>query len=155
MALTELQIGDQSVRYDREATAAVYSAITSGGAEKCGCVACRNFAAQRDEIYPASFKTLLDQLGINPAKDGWVYDYGPLPNGRYRYGGWFYLIGELITAGDRNVGSLEGPDSFEFFFNRSGPRHPAFRGRDAIAIDFTAQVNWILPETPDDPSAKE
>src|ERR1700680_162451 len=153
--MTELQIGDQSIRYDREATAAIYSTLKSGGAEEWGCIACKNFAAQRNDIYPASFKSLLQQLGIDPAKDGYIYDYGPLPNGRDLYGGWFYLIGELITAGDRNVGSHEGPDSFEFFFNRSGPRHPAFRGKDAITIDFTAQVNWILPETPDDPPAKK
>ena len=148
--MTELQIGDQLIQYDREATAAIYSTLKSGGAEKCGCIACKNFAAQRDDIYPASFRSLLQQLGIDPAKDGWVYDYGPLPNGRYLYGGWFYLIGELITAGERNVGvARSAPDSFEFFFTRSCPGHPSFRGKGAIAIDFTTPVKWILPETPE------
>jgi len=149
MATTELQIGDQLIQYDREATAAIYDTLTTGGAEKCGCIACKNFAAQRDDIYPASFRSLLHQLGIDPAKDGWVYDYGPLPDGRYLYGGWFYLIGELITPGERNVGSHQGPDNFEFFFTLSPPGHEAFRGKDTLAIDFTAQVKWILPETPE------
>jgi len=46
--MTELQIDDQLIQYDREATAAIYSTLKSGGAEECGCIACRNFAAQRD-----------------------------------------------------------------------------------------------------------
>jgi hypothetical protein len=149
MAMAELQIGDQSIRYDRQATAAIYNTITSGGAEECGCIGCRNFAAQRETIYPASFRDLLQLMGIDPAKDAEVYDVGPFPGGTYVYEGRFYFIGEVIAAGERNVGSLEGPDSFEFFFTRSGPRHPAFRSKDAIAIEFTTRVNWILPDTPE------
>jgi hypothetical protein len=157
MALTELQIGDQLIRYDQEATAAIYDTLTTGGAEECGCIGCRNFAAQRDDIYPASFSDLLQQLGIDPAKDGWVYDYGPLPNGRYLYGGWFYLIGELIDSGEKFTWGWQGPppETFGFFFTLSCPPHRAFRREPLLAIDFTAQVKWILPETPEYRPAKK
>ncbi|MDR3700178.1 MAG: hypothetical protein P4L56_11115 [Candidatus Sulfopaludibacter sp.] len=48
--MTEARAGDQVVRYDREATAAIYAGLKHGFAEECGCVFCRNFAAQRDPI---------------------------------------------------------------------------------------------------------
>jgi hypothetical protein len=44
--MIELQVGDQIVRYDREATAAKYTKLRNGWAEGCGCVGCRNFATQ-------------------------------------------------------------------------------------------------------------
>jgi hypothetical protein len=35
MPMAELRVGDQTVRYDREATAAIYGTLKQGGAEKC------------------------------------------------------------------------------------------------------------------------
>jgi hypothetical protein len=63
--MTEVQAGDQAVRCDREATAAIYRELKHGFAAECGCVFCRNFAAQRDLIYPASFRGLLAEIGID------------------------------------------------------------------------------------------
>jgi hypothetical protein len=81
MAMTEMRIGDQTIRYDRDATAAVYGTINRGDTEECGCIFCRNFAIQRDLIYPASFRALLEKLGIDPAKEAEVFDYGPTQGG--------------------------------------------------------------------------
>jgi hypothetical protein len=38
MPMTEMQVGDQAFRYDREATAAIYAGLMGGWAEKCGTV---------------------------------------------------------------------------------------------------------------------
>ena len=99
MAFTEMQVGDQEIRHDRDRTQLVYSGIEKGDADECGCIYCRNFAAQRESAYPESFKRLLDQLGIDPAKEGEVYEAGPAEGGRFTYGGWFYFVGEMIEAG--------------------------------------------------------
>jgi hypothetical protein len=72
--MLELCLGDQVIRYDREATVAAYCAVRSGGADRCSCVYCRNFAAQRANVYPPDFRALLDQLGIDPNKEGEAYD---------------------------------------------------------------------------------
>jgi hypothetical protein len=101
MAFTEMQVGDQVIRYDRDRTQRVYSSLDKGDADECGCIYCQNFAAQRDSVYPESFKQLLDQLGIDPAKEGEVYEVGPADEGKFTYGGWFYFTGEMITAGER------------------------------------------------------
>jgi hypothetical protein len=66
----QIESGDQIVRYDRAQTEQAYSVIKRGGAEICGCSYCRNFAAQRDNAFPATFFQLLDMLGIDPTKEG-------------------------------------------------------------------------------------
>ena len=76
--MTEMQIGDQTIRYDRDATAAVYGTLEHGFAEQCGCIFCKNFAVQRNLVYPASFRALLEQLGIDPNKEGEAFEYGPV-----------------------------------------------------------------------------
>ena len=91
--MIEIRIGDQVLVYDREATSEAYSSIERGDAEECGCVPCRNFAAQRDVIYPAAFRELLEQLGIDPNKEGEAFEYGAIADGRHLYGGWFYHRG--------------------------------------------------------------
>jgi hypothetical protein len=54
MPMTETQVGSQTIRYDRDATAAVYRTLEHSSAEECGCIFCKNFAAQRDLVYPES-----------------------------------------------------------------------------------------------------
>lgn len=71
--MEQLQLGDQKILYDRERTQRAYAGMTSGDAEECGCSHCRNFAAQRSTAYPETFRRVLDQLGIDPAKEGEVY----------------------------------------------------------------------------------
>jgi hypothetical protein len=73
MPMTEMQIGDQAIRYDRDATVAAYQTPEQGFAEKCGCIFCKNFAAQRAVVYLISFRTLLEQLGIDPSKEAEVF----------------------------------------------------------------------------------
>ena len=67
--MTEMRVGDQTIRYDRDATAAVYRPLEHGFAETCECIFRKNFAAQRNLISPDSFRALLDQLGIDPNKE--------------------------------------------------------------------------------------
>jgi len=50
--MTEMQVGDQTIRHDRAATAAIYASLKGGWAEDCLCVGCRNLMAQRDVSAP-------------------------------------------------------------------------------------------------------
>jgi len=145
--MTEMRIGDQTIRCDRDATAAVYGSLEHGYAEHCGCIFCKNFAAQRDLVYPASFKAVLERLGIDPSKEGEAFEYGPVADGCHLYGGWFYFAGEMVTAGEYNCNA---PDShhFDYFFTQSHPNAEAFRGGPILAIEFTTHVKWVLPENP-------
>jgi hypothetical protein len=92
--MDELRLGDQFIRYDREATVAAYRTVAAGGAERCGCIYCRNFAVQRTTVYPQAFRALLNQLGIDPDKEGEIYDgIGPFEVPTRPTGGWFYFVG--------------------------------------------------------------
>ena len=101
--------------------------------------------AQRDVIYPASFRELLDRLGIDPNKESEAVADGPLPNGLHHYGGWFFFVGEMVTAGERLSDAGYSPH-FQYFFTPFGPCPKAFRDGPAICVQFEAHFKWILSE---------
>jgi hypothetical protein len=146
--LTELKVGDQAIRYDREATEAIYNARTQGFAEKCGCAFCRNFAAQREKIYPQSFRALLEEIGIDPNTEDDNTEYGPTNDGCHSWGGWFYFVGQMAVWGEQNSQAPDAPE-FQFFFTTTGPGAISFPGRPLLGIEFTTHLRWILPEDPD------
>jgi len=144
--MEEIHLGDQTIRFDREKTRAAYATIDYGSPEKCGCQFCRNFAVQRKLIYPQQFRELLDRLGVDAEKEGDVYEgtpSGPLVG----YGGWFYLAGEIVEAGERLT--MTAPP-FEYFFRMSyRPIAVADFGEEVLALEFSTKVPWILAEPPE------
>jgi hypothetical protein len=145
MPMTELHIGEQTIRYDREATAAIYASLKGGWAEDCLCAGCRNLMAQRAVIYPPAFRELLDRLGIDPNKEGEAVADGPLKNGLHHYGGWFFFVGEMVTASEQ-ISPVSDSPYFGYFFTRGGPCPKEFRGGPHLGIEFVAHLKWILNE---------
>lgn len=144
--MEQIQLGDQKIRYDREQTRKAYAGIKSGTAEKCGCPYCRNFAAQRSTVYPKNFHLILDQLGIDPEKEGEVYE-GVLEGPLIGFEGWFYLAGELIEAGERLTDAGAG---FQYYFRKakSLPTPEANFGDNVLALEFSAKLPWVISEQP-------
>jgi hypothetical protein len=149
--MTEMTVGDQTIRYDPEATAAIYARLRNGWAEDCGCVGCRNLLAQRDEVYPTAFRELLQRLGIDPNKESEAVADGPLENGLHHYGGWFFFVGEMVTAGEYMSLIRESP-YFGYFFTRVGPCPKEFRDGPKLAVEFEAHFRWILNDNWDSDS---
>jgi hypothetical protein len=58
-------------------------------------------------------------------------------------GGWFYLVGDLVEKGER----LMQVGDFQYWFQPSFPRPPAGFGERVAAIEFAAQVRWVLDES--------
>ena len=144
--MMEMRIDDQTFRYDPEATAAIYARLRTGWAEKCGCVGCRNLLAQRDEVYPSVFRELLRRLGIDLNKEAEAVADGPLGNGLHHYGGWFFFVGEMVTAGENISVASESP-YFGYFITRGGPCPNEFREGPKLAVGFEAEFKWILTES--------
>lgn len=138
---TELRLGDQVIEYERELTVAAYQNIAEGGALICGCDGCRNFAAQRQHVYPAQFLELCRQLGIDPNKEGEVWDCPADRIGVRYYGGWLYLVGRLVAPGQY----LVDIGNFRYYFGTSFPRPPAaFAPHPVLTVEFFTTLPWIL-----------
>ncbi len=145
--MRELRLGDQLVRYDRDATLVAYAQLEQGDAQTCGCAGCRNFIAAREHAFPDAFRIFLAELGIDPNKEGEAVHHGPIGDNLHFYEGWFYFVGELIEVGERliNIG-----ESFQYCFSSSVAPQPAVFGRDRVAVDFTTRIPWVL-DKPYDP----
>ena len=141
-------LGGQKIRFDHEATIQLYrKTIASPGADSCDCLYCRNFAKQRDAIYPDEFKALLFRLGADPLKEWEVFELGSGDTEPIRrvYGGWFLFCGELVEGADIH---REG-QPFSFRFTKSFPNATLPVGLKTCAIEFLAEIPWILSEAPD------
>ena len=144
--MDRIQSGDQIIRYDRELTRQAYSAMKCGDAERCGCSSCLNFASQRTTAYPENFRLLLTQLGIDPEKEGEVYECGH--EGPLRvYGGWFYFVGELIQAGERMNDTTSG---IQYYFAdaKHVPRPAVDFGKSVLVVEFITKLPWVISEPP-------
>ena len=154
-----LRIGDQIIRFDREQTVEAYKHISKSWADKCKCVHCKNFVAQRENVFPVSFLNLLNCLGIDSSKEGEVSGCYPKPSGNRQYDGWFFFCGTLLEAGEL----LVNKDGIDYFVSGPGGM-PSPSPRDAfgptpLALEFTIEIPWVLlNENPDDayrPTAKK
>lgn len=145
----ELSAGQQKIRFDREATVALYrDTITVPGADRCSCISCKNFAAQRSKVYPKGFLKFLEELGVDPLKEweAFDYDFGPENPGGHLYGGWFLFSGELVEGSDKRPKGT--PESFAHWFTTSFPTGTLPREAKFCAVEFLAQIPWVLPKVP-------
>jgi hypothetical protein len=101
---------------------------------------------QRDQAYPAAFRSLLQRLGIDPNKEAEAVADGPLDSGLHHYSGWFFFVGELVTAGE-SICLVSDSPYFGYFFTRVGPCPKEFRDGPRIAVAFEAHFKWVLNES--------
>jgi|SRR5215469_12617055 len=143
----ELRVGLQRVRFNCEATRGLYrDLIAVPGSERCTCISCKNFAAQRTKIFPEEFLTFLKELGVDPPHEweAFDYDFGPENPHTHLYGGWFLFCGELIEGLDKK--SELGARTFAHWFTTSFPASTLPKEVKLCAVEFLARIPWILPE---------
>ena len=144
--MDEIQVGNQVIRFEWNLTKAAYRAVPGGDAERCGCLYCLNFAAQRSSRYPDEFITRLHEIDIDPGKEGEV-DELSAEGDRRIYGGWFYFVGEVVEAGERSP----TPASFDFWFAdaKGLPKPVPDFGDNVAAVEFMTRLPWVLSEQPE------
>jgi hypothetical protein len=149
-----VQIGRWTIASDAEATRKAYAATLVGSPEECGCTHCLNFAAQRSEAYPLTAIQLFEKLGIAANREAEIYHMARLESGRHFYGGWFHLVGSILSGADaaRQVAEniwqpdLEAEsDFFSLGFTKQVHlvRKP-FEGLPLVQLEFTAKIPWII-----------
>ena len=102
--------------------------------------------SEKHRLNPDNFRRLLAQLGIDPEKEGEVFEYNP--EGILRaYGGWFYFAGELIEPGEPSTDSHCG---FQYHFADAKrlPAPSADFGDLSQPYEFYAKLPWVISEQP-------
>ena len=149
--VNELYVGQQKILFEREATAALYrQTIMVPGADRCSCIPCKNFAAQRVTAFPEKFFQLLKELGADPLKEWELFDYNfdsKRPHKHVLYGGWFLFVGELVEGVDKRP--EPAPQGFAHRFTTSFPAGTLPTGLKFCAVEFLGELPWVLSKTPE------
>jgi hypothetical protein len=136
------------LRCDPDATRQVYLRLTSGYADACGCLDCRNFIASRPLIFHGERLDLLEKLGIDPSRETQIYKIGSGAEGFYE--GSFHFVGSIEVPQDPFVDpDLPLDPDFRFFFHCSGRVPEAFAGLEAVALNFRVVVPWVIDQPPE------
>jgi len=149
-----IEYGRWVINSDADATKNAYAQLTAGSPEECGCEPCLNFAEQRNKIYSAAVLALFASLGIQSNREAEIYHMARLENGQHLYGGWFHLVGSIISGADAAKQIAQNawqPDlesesenfSLGFTSRLELVRKP-FKGLQLVQVEFAAQIPWIL-----------
>jgi hypothetical protein len=143
-----LELPGWQVEYDREATAAAYAGTPASGPESCGCAPCRNWAATRERLFPREFRELLERLGVPFDRECEVYHNCRLEAGLHSYGGWYHLVGRVLS-GERESSPHVRFGPLSVYFHSSPALVPeAFAGQPVVQLEIDAEVPW-LSEVPE------
>jgi hypothetical protein len=135
----------------------IFGRLSTGAPEACACVHCRNFAAARNQVYPADVKRLFEVLGISMDREAEVYHTHRIAPGRHHYGGWFHFVGMIVRGSDaaKQIGTTSAwsfdldkisPGFRMGFTRRIGLLEAPFRGQPIVQLEFDAEVPWVLAE---------
>jgi hypothetical protein len=143
-----------SIRFNRwnldidiEATRRAYKISSAGAADICACDGCRNFAIQREYIFPPIVREFFDRVGIDYCREIEVAHICKLANGKHSYLGWFYCVG-AIASGKFQSNCTQYVRISENFIITIQPRASykvdAFKDLSVIEIDFYVDIPWTL-----------
>ena len=142
--MTRLAYRDWQFECEPGRTRAAYEQIAHGGAEECGCAGCRNFLAQRDEVFPEEVLKLFAELGVDSRRDAEIYHQARLESGSHLYGGWFHFIGEIEK---QPLGPAQIREGFTIdFLPTRDLAAPSFVDELLVQIEIAAELPWIVKE---------
>ncbi len=155
--MDEINFGPWRIACDVAETEAAYGSRLQGSPEECGCRECRNFVAARHAAYPPAARALLAQLGVTPIREAEIFHGGPVDDGQHVYGGWFHIVGQLVSGPDAKVpigpttgrfGLVPVAGSFEVGFTRDTMLvPPGFPPENSLLqVEFQTRVPWVLEE---------
>ncbi|HLH21864.1 MAG TPA: hypothetical protein VK066_05045 [Chloroflexota bacterium] len=138
-----VRFGIYNILCDVDATRLAYERTPLGGAEMCGCLACRNFVTAGERAYPSDVLALFQQLGIDYRRPAHVYTWGRVEDGRYHYEGWFHFVGQV----DQHIDAWEQVSDYFYlwFHGRPALISEAFKWQPLGVLEFVNKaVPWVL-----------
>jgi hypothetical protein len=147
-----LEIGSIRCVVDVELTRRIFSRLSTGGAEKCGCLHCRNFALARDLAFPRPLRIALESAGIDWRKESEAVHYYRDPNVGHIYDVWVNFIG-FVENGDPFAMPADhdaGPTVQITAYNdaeRYAPKPALFNNDRTVGrIEVRVGLPWVLAE---------
>ncbi len=132
--LRKIEIGGWILEVDRELTASTYLNLTLIS-EECPCTYCLNFVTAYAH-FPPAIKEFFDQFGIDPRKEGEVYEYHNDGESIYNYAGFFHFLGRIIQAPTEANLYFNILDSFKVNFNTENALVPESFPKPLVQLDF-------------------
>jgi len=152
--MESINFGRWKLTCDPESTRKAYAVVPMGSPEECGCEPCLNFIAARQQIYKPDVLELFRKLGISHDREVEIYHMARLGPGRHLYGGWFHLVGSIVSGADAARQIAENTwqphlektsDSFSLGFRSQIELvRPPFKNLPLVQLEFTVEVPWIL-----------
>jgi hypothetical protein len=131
--------------YDRELTSEAYSQISFPSIWQCNCVTCQNYKTVREEIYPEEFKSILDLLGINSAKEAEIYHIKKLGFKKHLYGGWFHFIGHFTSNNLSSSLMIYLTENVQISFTDKTMLVPdILKKKDVLQLEFKITIPWVI-----------
>jgi hypothetical protein len=106
------------------------------------------------QVYEQPVLAIFDRLGIDREREAEVYHNARIAPGRHSYGGWFHLVGILVSGADSrrpirdHLWTLDlqpATPRLSMGFTASVALVPAsFKGLKVVQLEFTAEVPWVL-----------
>ncbi|AIQ16791.1 MULTISPECIES: hypothetical protein [unclassified Paenibacillus] len=154
--MKQMKIGDWNLEVDVEKTKDFYQAyhqIT----ERCDCIFCKNFVSAI-ELIPKPVLDFFRSLGIDPTKEGEVSEYCEIKDGMHLYGGFFHIVGELISGPDCWIETSEEVshlatnnmieiNGFKFGFTNGVSSLPDGFPNPTLQLEFEGIIPWTLKES--------
>jgi len=151
----EITYKDWVFEVDFNRTKEVYDKIEMGSPEGCECNDCKNFSANRENIYPTEVKKLLEEFGVDYRKESEICHYCKLESGKHFYGGWFHFKGKMIDGKDCKINHPNGGSTFDSIPINDDFKIAFMKGsdlsffdkeesKDLIQIEFLANSEWVI-----------
>ncbi|WP_439482758.1 hypothetical protein [Cyclobacterium plantarum] len=155
MTTKTVKYRDWTFEVDYERTKEIYDMVEQGSPERCACNDCKNFATNRENIYPDEIKFLLSKFGIDYRKESDIYHMARLDNGFHHYGGWFHFKGKIkegkdckvdLGGGGSTFDTAKVADHFEIAFMKDSALSyfDEKEKNDLIQIEFIADSEWVI-----------
>jgi hypothetical protein len=154
MSASTVKFRDWVFEADAQYTRQVYSKIASGGADTCPCADCKNYSANRENIFPEEIITLFGQLGIDPRKEVEIWAIRKLESGLHEIAGWFHFKGKMISGKNCREPDKTGngfavdltpiTGHFEIGFTLGNDLAFFVNEKELVQVEFVAAIPWVI-----------
>lgn len=119
--------------------------------EDCDCDYCTNYIVACDTFSP-EVKHLFDLLGIDPRKEGEVFEYMVNQDGTHLYGAFYHIVGKIIDIPQIQIPTTSGDgvstpisDGIEIGFREEDlDLVPDDFPKPTVQFEIQLNIPWLL-----------